>query len=354
MRPPVKRDKIANELKARILGGILPPGGRIPAEQELAHQWNVARDTLRDALRILEEEGLIERIPGKGTFVRARTEKEPGNVVTFLLPCADILADRIGYRTSLITREMLCGAMIEGGKQKLRIETVAVSPTNRNDDIDWHALSHLEASAKVIVFTLWYRPLFSFLAERKCRVALITTGSENRRAAQSGLTGGWIHLHENVPAVMRTADAFLRTEYECGRTCAILQNYAGEIQEGFDLFPDAPCSELLFFTRAEHDRKYRELMNALYRRLRFAALFQQTPCLHAFDYSRSLNANLGLPERVRILTYCETPYNTRLPVRIPALNFNFRELGAAAVRLLKTSGENTPDYVIEPFIDFFQ
>ena len=189
MRPPVKRDKIANELRARILGGILPPGGRIPAEQELAHQWNVARDTLRDALRILEEEGLIERLPGKGTFVRARTEKEPGNVVTFLLPCADILADRIGYRTSLITREMLCGAMMEGGKQKLRIETVAVSPTNRNDDIDWHALSHLEASAKVIVFTLWYRPLFSFLAERKCRVALITTGSENRRAAQSGLTG---------------------------------------------------------------------------------------------------------------------------------------------------------------------
>ena len=94
MRPPVKRDKIANELRARILGGILPPGGRIPAEQELAHQWNVARDTLRDALRILEEEGLIERLPGKGTFVRARTEKEPGNVVTFLLPCADILAVR--------------------------------------------------------------------------------------------------------------------------------------------------------------------------------------------------------------------------------------------------------------------
>ena len=179
-------------------------------------------------------------------------------------------------------------------------------------------------------------------------------GSENRRAAQSGLTGGWIHLHENVPAVMRTADAFLRTEYECGRTCAILQNYAGEMQEGFDLFPDAPCSELLFFTQAEHDRKYREQMNALYRRFRFDGLFLQTPCLHAFDYSRSLNANLGLPERVRILTYCETPYNTRLPVRIPALNFNFRELGAAAVRLLKTSGENTPDYVIEPFIDFFQ
>ena len=153
---------------------------------------------------------------------------------------------------------------------------------------------------------------------------------------------------------MRTADAFLRSEYGCERTCAVLQNYAGETPEGFDLFPDAPCPGLLFFTQTEHDRKYREQMNALYKRFRFDGLFLQTPCLHAFDYSRSLNANLGLPERVRILTYCETPYNTRLPVRIPALNFNFRELGAAAVRLLKTSGENTPDYVIEPFIDFFR
>ena len=353
MRPPVKRDKIVNELRGRILGGILAPGARIPVEQEFARHWGVARDTLRDALGILEEEGLIERIPGRGTFVRAQ-RKEEGNVVTFLLPCAEILADRIGYRTSLITREMLCGAMIEGGKRKLRIETIAVSPTNRNDDIDWHALSHLRASGKVIVFTLWYQTLFPFLAERKCRVALVTLGKENRLPGCGTLPGNWVHLHDDPMRVLREAHLFLKREYDCARTCAILPNYAGEASAGFRFFPEAPCRELIFFTKEEHDRKYRAEMRALYERFRFDGLFLQVPCLHSFDYSRTLNANLGLPEQVRLLTYCETPYTMRLPFRIPAVNFDFRELGAQAVRLLNNGVEKVPDCVISPFIDSFQ
>lgn len=353
MRPPAKRDKIVNEFKARILSGVAAPGSRMPTEQELAHRLNVARDTLRDALRILEEEQLIERIPGKGTFIRAQ-EKEQGNVITFLLPCADIIADRIGYRTSLITREMLCGAMIEGNKQKLRIETIAVSPTNRNDDIDWHSLSHLNESGKVIVFTLWYQPLFQFLKERGTSVALVTLGNENRCCGCREFTDRWIHLHDDISAVMREADHFLRTEYECGKTCIITRNYTGEDQGSFDLSLNAPCPEIVFFTRKEHDRKYREELNALYRRHRFDGLFLQVPYLHRFDYSRTLNENLGLPEKVRLLTYCETPYSTRLPQRVPSINFNFRELGAEAVRRLKNFTGKPVDYAIKPFIDSFQ
>ena len=353
MRPSVKRDNIVNAFKARILSGVLPSGSRLPVEQELAQHLNVARDTLRDALRILEEERLIERIPGKGTFVRTR-EKESGNVITFLLPCADILADRIGYRTSLITREMLCGAMIEGNKQKLRIETIAVSPTNRNDDIDWHALSHLDESGKVIVFTLWYKPLFQFLADRGVRVALITLGNENRCRGCQDFTDRWIHLHEDVPAVMREADFFLRTEYECMRTCIIANNYLGEDAETFSLFLNAPSPGLVFFTRDADDRKYKSGLNDLYKHYQFDGLFLQVPYFHSFDYGKTLNDNLGLPAKVRLLTYCETPYSTRLPIRVPALNFNFRELGAAAVRLLKDLDEKTLDYEIEPFIDTFQ
>ncbi len=244
--------------------------------------------------------------------------------------------------------------MIEGNKQKLRIETIAVSPTNRNDDIDWHSLSHLNESGKVIVFTLWYQPLFQFLKERGTGVALVTLGNENRCCGCREFTDRWIHLHDDISAVMREADHFLRTEYECGKTCIITRNYTGEDQGSFDLSLNAPCPEIVFFTRKEHDRKYREELNALYRRHRFDGLFLQVPYLHRFDYSRTLNENLGLPEKVRLLTYCETPYSTRLPQRVPGINFNFRELGAEAVRRLKNFTGKPVDYAIKPFIDSFQ
>ena len=46
------------------------PDGRLPTEAELGRQYRVSRLTVRSALRRLEEDGLIERLRARGTFVR--------------------------------------------------------------------------------------------------------------------------------------------------------------------------------------------------------------------------------------------------------------------------------------------
>jgi GntR family transcriptional regulator len=56
-------------LRARISGGQYSPGQRLPAEPELARELNTSRVTLREALSILQGEGLIDRRHGAGTFV---------------------------------------------------------------------------------------------------------------------------------------------------------------------------------------------------------------------------------------------------------------------------------------------
>lgn len=53
-----------------ILSGALPVGSRIPNELELAQENHISRGTVRQALNILVNEGLLERTPGRGTFVR--------------------------------------------------------------------------------------------------------------------------------------------------------------------------------------------------------------------------------------------------------------------------------------------
>jgi len=61
---------LAAAMRARIVAGEWPPGSAIPAEQTLAAEHGVALGTMRRALDLLADHGLVERIHGRGTFVR--------------------------------------------------------------------------------------------------------------------------------------------------------------------------------------------------------------------------------------------------------------------------------------------
>jgi GntR family transcriptional regulator len=61
---------LAAALRERIVAGEWPPATALPAETALAAEHGVALGTLRQALDLLADQGLIERRHGKGTFVR--------------------------------------------------------------------------------------------------------------------------------------------------------------------------------------------------------------------------------------------------------------------------------------------
>ncbi|MBP0494863.1 GntR family transcriptional regulator [Pararoseomonas indoligenes] len=67
---PFKARRVYLVLRDRIGCGALPPGARLPGEPDLAAEHGVARVTIRRALDQLAREGLLERRPGVGTFVR--------------------------------------------------------------------------------------------------------------------------------------------------------------------------------------------------------------------------------------------------------------------------------------------
>jgi GntR family transcriptional regulator len=59
-------------LRDRLLAGSFAAGAQLPTEPELCEQFGVSRITLRRAVADLVEEGLLERVQGRGTFVTAR------------------------------------------------------------------------------------------------------------------------------------------------------------------------------------------------------------------------------------------------------------------------------------------
>jgi GntR family transcriptional regulator len=60
---------VRDRLLARITRGKLRPGSQLPAEPDLAVELGVSRATLREALRSLQDEGVLTRSRGTGTFV---------------------------------------------------------------------------------------------------------------------------------------------------------------------------------------------------------------------------------------------------------------------------------------------
>ena len=61
--------QLAEILKERIEAGDWPPGGRFLSERELCDQFGVSRTVVRPALTMLEDDGQLVRIKGRGTFV---------------------------------------------------------------------------------------------------------------------------------------------------------------------------------------------------------------------------------------------------------------------------------------------
>jgi DNA-binding GntR family transcriptional regulator len=68
--------RVANDIAARIFSGELSPGTRLRSERDLATHYGVSYGTVRRAMQVLREQGLILTIHGRGTFV---TDTSHGN-----------------------------------------------------------------------------------------------------------------------------------------------------------------------------------------------------------------------------------------------------------------------------------
>lgn len=65
---------VVDEIKRRIADGRYQPRMPVPAERRMAEEFGVATNTVRHAVAVLREEGILRTLPQKGTFV---TEEAP-------------------------------------------------------------------------------------------------------------------------------------------------------------------------------------------------------------------------------------------------------------------------------------
>src|SRR3989442_13193660 len=61
--------QVQHTITQRISRAEYPPGSQLPSESELSRELGVSRVTVREALRVLAEEGLLVKAQGRGTLV---------------------------------------------------------------------------------------------------------------------------------------------------------------------------------------------------------------------------------------------------------------------------------------------
>lgn len=104
LQVPKASDVLANDLRERILRGEFPEGQSLPPERELVLQTAMSRTTVREALRILEVQGLVTIRTGRagGAFVRRPDGGSVANSVDLLIRGRQIRLDDL-----LETREAI-------------------------------------------------------------------------------------------------------------------------------------------------------------------------------------------------------------------------------------------------------
>lgn len=132
MSPLPFYEQIKQHLTAAIMRGDYQPGARLPSESELMQQFGVSRITVRQAIGIMEREGLVIRRHGKGTYVM-----EP--VITQdLLRLTDFVEDMeeagmapssrvLAFQRTATSAEVAQALRLDAGKRIVRLERLRLA-----------------------------------------------------------------------------------------------------------------------------------------------------------------------------------------------------------------------------------
>jgi len=142
--------RLANHLRSQIRKGAYPVSSLLPTEMVLCARYQVSRYTVREALRRLDEEGLVARYQGVGTYVRAARSK------AHYLQHISSIADLLQYTQDTYLEI--------AGSRRVRADRALARLLGSPTGVEWVHLSatrrDMETDAALCVMDIYLRPSF--------------------------------------------------------------------------------------------------------------------------------------------------------------------------------------------------
>lgn len=190
---PVRVEKtfmsVSNEIKRLIFAGALKPGDRLPPELELAQRFGVSRQSVREALRVLELAGFL-KVQRGGTGGRIVVDTIAASIGNSLLDAAqmsnitteELTTARIDIETSIVRH-----AVVRADENDLlylrknidvAFENISMGRWAQDDNIEFHKL--IARAAKNQVLSLLLEALMLILTGSMSRLRLQPSVEKSR------------------------------------------------------------------------------------------------------------------------------------------------------------------------------
>jgi DNA-binding GntR family transcriptional regulator len=120
---------VGQHIRNRILSGEFGPGSRL-VERDLADRFEVSRSPVREALRILDQEGLVEKLPTRGIVVKQLKRREVDEIFDIREALEGMASRLAAQRVAEGAESQLQGLVAESREAFLRDDPVAVREAN--------------------------------------------------------------------------------------------------------------------------------------------------------------------------------------------------------------------------------
>jgi GntR family transcriptional regulator, arabinose operon transcriptional repressor len=329
---------IYNDLYRKIRTGVYKKGEQLPTEFMLVEEYGISRPTVAKALNDLQEEGVIERKVGVGTFVKNIPEKEEERYMALLVPdigrneMIEPLYSQIARSCesedyTLIWSGALIGSVEERIQQSFdfcrkyirqKVAGIFLYPAPDIPGEKYHEMIRLFLEARIPVQIL-YQNLSLFPLETEHDFVGIDSYAVGYRIGRILLRNKTCH-----PAICWDRESpVLNPLMTKGFKEAAAE--AGE-----------PCTSLILSKESlSYNKEIEEI-----RKQGIDALFCTSDSLAADLMTDMLDAGLRIPEDIQIVGFGNTRYARHLKVSLSSVEVDWEEIGRMAVDLMNLRFKN--------------
>jgi DNA-binding FadR family transcriptional regulator len=213
---PSKRafDEIADQIKQLIYSKTLKPGDKLPPERDLATQFGTGRMAVREALRILEQSGLIVVKQGSegGAFVKEADTSMATEIISGLirrssLTMEDVMEVRIEFERAVLGAAI--GRISEADMEMLQKRINEAEAMIREDKqgikpLDFFLLGETYADFHLILARATMNPVYEIIMDCLMRVS---HGVMTQQMIPSERFEDHLEFHKNLYDALKNKDA---------------------------------------------------------------------------------------------------------------------------------------------------
>jgi DNA-binding LacI/PurR family transcriptional regulator len=327
----MKCDKHIDRLRKAIQGGQLGAGEMVGTESSFMEKWGVARSTVRRGIDALVQEGLLERQPGKGLYVRS-ADRQAKRTVQVIVP-------NLAWTSHV---KIARGVQLSGNKHGVQTLVFDAHGQMERDLEALRGLPESQADGAVIV-SLHNRRFSEVLFDLKAKKFPFVLIGERLRdldvptVVEDNYGGGYL-IGQKLAALGHQRVAFL-APLDLHVNVERLNGFRDAMLDAFERFDrslvvDLEGQDLADWLGNKVSTAEEALLPLLTRSDRPTAVFDGSGDVVPYVYRAAQRADLRIPRDLSVVAFDDSPFSQLIEPEVSRLTHASIESGEIALEML--------------------